>query len=285
MFEIGQECHRRTEIHHRFGGEQQSGISCPKNSPYIFIFMSKNGEEYGYRDEFHGDTFWYTGRGQVGPMQMVLGNKQIRDHAKNGKTIYVFEQTRKAYVRFIGTAQYLGHHTETRPDKRGNSRSAIIFHLDINSSPQTDNVQEYPAPIYTLPSQTSFSKTSLQQLRILALSRPPRESSGQVRTSSTSYRSAALKAYVRKRADGVCEGCGSDAPFSTKDGPFLECHHIFRLADGGPDHPQNVIALCPNCHRRAHYSKDRKAFNDQLAKVSLEVEQRIQKGTDLFSVE
>jgi 5-methylcytosine-specific restriction protein A len=37
-----------------------------------------------------------------------------------------------------------------------------------------------------------------------------------------------------------------------------------RLADDGPDSPENVAAVCPNCHRRAHYSSDRTAFNAQL---------------------
>tara|TARA_R110000772_G_scaffold222322_2_gene332802 strand:- start:606 stop:920 length:315 start_codon:yes stop_codon:yes gene_type:complete len=33
---------------------------------------------------------------------------------------------------------------------------------------------------------------------------------------------------------------------------YLEPHHIRRLTDGGPDDPQYVIALCPNCHREVH---------------------------------
>ena len=37
-----------------------------------------------------------------------------------------------------------------------------------------------------------------------------------------------------------------------------------RRADDGPDHPAHVIALCPNCHRRAHYAGDAKAFNTVL---------------------
>ncbi len=55
------------------------------------------------------------------------------------------------------------------------------------------------------------------------------------------------------------------APFSTPDGrPFLEAHHTRRLSDGGPDDPRWVIAICPNCHRRAHYATDATTFNDNL---------------------
>ena len=38
----------------------------------------------------------------------------------------------------------------------------------------------------------------------------------------------AVKIVVRLRANGVCEGCESPAPFNDRHGrPFLEAHHIF----------------------------------------------------------
>lgn len=57
------------------------------------------------------------------------------------------------------------------------------------------------------------------------------------------------------RANGICELCGKNAPFSRrKDGtPYLEVHHKNRLADGGEDIIENVIAICPNCHRKQHF--------------------------------
>jgi predicted restriction endonuclease len=33
----------------------------------------------------------------------------------------------------------------------------------------------------------------------------------------------------------------------------LESHHIIALADDGADRITNVIALCPNDHREAHF--------------------------------
>ena len=56
-------------------------------------------------------------------------------------------------------------------------------------------------------------------------------------------------------ARGICGRCNKPAPFTRKkDGsPYLEVHHIIRLADGGADTSNNAIALCPNCHRKSHY--------------------------------
>ncbi|WP_258405001.1 HNH endonuclease [Shewanella psychrotolerans] len=74
-----------------------------------------------------------------------------------------------------------------------------------------------------------------------------------------------VKAWVLKEASGKCECCGSDAPFTTAEGePFLEIHHLRRLADGGSDTITNVIALCPNCHREMHYGVNKYSLVDSI---------------------
>lgn len=63
-----------------------------------------------------------------------------------------------------------------------------------------------------------------------------------------------VKAWVLIEADGNCENCRDSAPFIKADGtPYLEVHHLKRLADGGSDTISNAVALCPNCHREFHY--------------------------------
>jgi 5-methylcytosine-specific restriction endonuclease McrA len=62
-------------------------------------------------------------------------------------------------------------------------------------------------------------------------------------------------AMALKRAKGDCELCHEGAPFDRKSNgtPYLEVHHKVRLADGGEDTLENVIAICPNCHREEHF--------------------------------
>lgn len=68
-------------------------------------------------------------------------------------------------------------------------------------------------------------------------------------------RDPAVAAYALRHADGSCQKCGNDAPFiSASTGlPYLEVHHIIPLKDGGADTVENVMALCPNCHKEVHY--------------------------------
>ena len=106
---------------------------------------------------------------------------------------------------------------------------------------------------------------TLEELRARAVFQARQDSTPVERTTVYRRRSQAIKAYALKRSEGICAGCHQPAPFRTRAGlPFLEVHHLNRLSDGGADHPEAVIAVCPNCHRRAHYSEDAAGFNDYL---------------------
>lgn len=84
----------------------------------------------------------------------------------------------------------------------------------------------------------------------------------QKRTGQRSYvrRNKAVRDNVRKRAGGKCErsGCGATRGFSG----FLDVHHILGAAKS--DRVWNCVALCPNCHREAHYSPEADQINAQL---------------------
>lgn len=97
----------------------------------------------------------------------------------------------------------------------------------------------------------------------------------QTQTIGKSYvRDPEVRAWVRKQAEGICEGCCQPAPFEKDGRPFLEVHHVKHLAQEGSDRPSNAVALCPNCHRRCHHSSDRDEFTASLYKKvkRLEVE-------------
>lgn len=78
-------------------------------------------------------------------------------------------------------------------------------------------------------------------------------------------RDPSVKAWVLVKASGVCECCGRPAPFCADGGvPFLEVHHVRRLADGGADTIENAVAVCPNCHRELHFGDNRKEMVERL---------------------
>lgn len=78
-------------------------------------------------------------------------------------------------------------------------------------------------------------------------------------------RNPAVQAWLQENANGRCECCQSTAPFLDAYGkPFLEIHHMHRLADEGEDTVENAIAVCPNCHRALHFSNQAKTLADSV---------------------
>lgn len=74
---------------------------------------------------------------------------------------------------------------------------------------------------------------------------------------------------VLERSAGACEFCGTPAPDITDRGtPVLEVDHIEGLAEGGRDHPEQMIALCPNCHAVKTRGTRRHTMAEQLREIA-----------------
>lgn len=87
------------------------------------------------------------------------------------------------------------------------------------------------------------------------------ENSRVSRRSGRAYkRDRKVRDAVLSMAQGRCECCG-EMGFETADGSrYLETHHIIEVSSRGPDSLENLVAVCANCHRKAHYSKSRLAI-------------------------
>lgn len=71
-------------------------------------------------------------------------------------------------------------------------------------------------------------------------------------------------AFVRLRSTGCCEICGWQGFIKDDGSRYIEVHHIVPLSEGGPDTLENTAALCPNCHKAIHFSRDRAQLIDEI---------------------
>ena len=272
MFVIGNTYNRVKDIHTPLGGQRRGGISTPARFPYVVLFTGKSGEAFGYSDGWSGSgLFRYTGEGQVGPMTFTGGNKAIRDHAKNGKDLLLFQLLGKGKdYRYMGRFACQDWDIIQAPDKNGTPRDAIAFQLAKLDEERSDKDELGTAS--KAPEISTPSLGSLKEQAYLAAS--PRASSKVSRAEKTVYQRAdAVKRYVLARAEGVCEACRKPAPFAKRTGePYLEPHHTRRVSDGGPDHPRWVAALCPNCHSEIHFGEGGASLNQRVEVYLSEVE-------------
>jgi len=177
--------------------------------------------------------------------------------------------TWKGKQRFAGEFRVLG---EPRPQDGTGDRKGdrlLIFRLV-----PVENV-ERTYPSYTI-SRDSGGFASLRD-EAIAAGRPL--SPAKQTRSEYRARSETVARYVISRANGTCEACGKGAPFNKVDGtPFLEVHHIYRLADDGPDDIMNVAAICPNCHAEAHHGPDITGFRERLGRSIAGKEEALGRG-------
>lgn len=128
---------------------------------------------------------------------------------------------------------------------------------------RTNQVQCEPAPELLVRSATKrISDQRLQEML-------PKPGAGVPRVSvsrSEFVRSPAVVELALRRSEGECEFPGCKTPlFRTSEGrPYLEVHHINWLRNGGLDSLENVVALCPRCHRALHSAAERQVLNAEM---------------------
>jgi len=261
----------RAEIHQRYGGQTQGGISTPASTPFILLFTGASGEHYGHHDGWNDEgVFLYTGEGQRGDMAFKGGNAAIRDHSAQGKALHLFQSLGKGHgYRYEGEFVCASWSRRRAPDLDANTRTAIVFNfLPTAIEPLTDDA---PRALPTL----DLTGPDLAQLRREALeaSRMAPEATSEEAKQRSHERSWKVRIYVLARSTGQCEACGAAAPFQRQDGtPYLEPHHTKMISEGGPDHIRFVGAVCPNCHREIHYGAHGNEKNERLQKYLSDVE-------------
>ena len=210
-----------------------------------------------YRDEWKNGVLHYTGMGKNGD-QVLDGNQNrtLYDSNTNGVEIHLFEVLEKAIYTYRGVVKLVEKpYHAPQLDAGVCMRSVWVFPVKpvINV---TDCMSD------------DFEKkvVSLSNRELNKRAKTNRDNK-EPRTTETTvyYRDPYLKELVKRIADGKCQYCGSDAPFKDKNNePYLEEHHVKKLADGGSDTIDNVVAICPNCHRKVH------VLDDELIRIELE---------------
>lgn len=270
-FVIGQEYERPRLLEFIGSRQAQSGVLWGKEEPGCLICTSggRGGKKAGYSDEQLSDgSWWYFGQGRAGDQSL---SNAANSKLSSGKYSVLLFTTREPTAREVAARggygklfSYCGQFNVSGFDQfipnDGSRQGDKLWRFRL--LPIGDDGYRYYIEQSDLGLDLSGSLREIQyRLICLVASRSePRISFKEYRS-----RSAAVHRYASLRSNGKCEACGLSAPFARPDGRgFLEVHHLTRLADEGPDLPSNVAALCPNCHRRAHYSVDRKEFGKDL---------------------
>lgn len=91
----------------------------------------------------------------------------------------------------------------------------------------------------------------------------------QYRTVKQHDRIPTVSAIAKLRAGFKCEipGCDYEPFIGRHKLPYIEAHHIERLADGGGDTLENTTCLCPDHHKEIHFGESREKLKKVLLKI------------------
>ena len=84
-------------------------------------------------------------------------------------------------------------------------------------------------------------------------------------------RRAEVRSAVLVRTKGHCELCGKPGFLTAGGSRYLETHHVVPLAESGPDEIWNVVGICPDQHKRAHYGLEAPEIRRMLIGILAEL--------------
>lgn len=270
-FVLGREYPRPTLLEFVGSRQAQSGIIWGPRQPGAVVITSggKHGRHAGYQDAPEVDGGWtYYGQGSAGDQDADSFANRLLKSGRRSVLLFSTREPKAAEIRATGSRAKLYRFEGTfvvaswnlYQEQSGPRRGHRVIRFDLKPAqpllPDTLGASELKL----------LAGASLTEIRskLLAIGGTP--STRTLSTAEYIARSELVRRYAHLRSNGACELCDAPAPFVCDSGlPFLEVHHLFRLADGGPDEPSNVAAICPNCHRAVHLACDGAARNALLS--------------------
>ena len=250
------------EVHQVFQCQTTLGIRMSKANN-LFVIMSGSAKKNIYHDEWVGNTLLYNGTDcssdEDGNQTLRTGsgnnNRQlfeVWDSPKDTRPqIFLFTKQEANKCVYKGEV-YISEEPYWTQRHDDPSRKVIIFPLTLCETDGNVIRQNY------FKAESEACDKTLDELKAKVAKKKKLNSglpSARPRTVEVSYyeRNPDVSAYAKVRANGYCDLCGKEAPFFDKNGkPYLEAHHIEWLSKGGSDTADNIVALCPNCHRKMH---------------------------------
>lgn len=226
-FHVGALYNRRAQIHALLGGQQQGGISTPKDSPVIIAFTGEAGVSHGYRDFWDDEEiFHYFGEGQSGDMRYTGGNRAIEQHVSDGKKLILFQMMgRGRPYRYLGEFVRLSSYIRpSTPDTKGSLRDGIVFRLQSVETSEGFGMLEDEAIVAQVEATAEVHETAKKKLV-------------DVRTKQRLF---------RERLVGFEKGCRLTG---VEDLRFLRASHIKPWASSQPNERvdgQNGLLLAPH---------------------------------------
>lgn len=232
------------------------------------VIISDNTKSL-YTNKWIDNVFHYTGMGLEGDQDInYKQNKTVNESNETSIPMFLFEVFKKNEYIYRGQVKLIDTpYQEIQDDKNGNPRNVWIFPLSLLDE---STIPKVVLDEYFEEKEKKLKKLSDKELEEKTKKTQSKKVSIRTTTTKTYDRNPYVSTFAKRKANGICQLCGENAPFLNKNKePYLETHHIEWLSQGGADTIENTIALCPNCHKKMHVVNDEKDKEFLKKKVDL----------------
>lgn len=241
------------QIVHAFKCQREGGMLRSIKTNTLVLIANHTAPLYD--DKWIDGIFHYTGMGQRGDQRLNFSqNRTLNESHSNGVEVHLFESYKDGFYKYDGKVELAGQpYFVDELDANDEIRKVIKFPLRrLSNEPLIVKLDEIESSIEQKEKKLKKKNYDNKKLKELANKLGSENPKKSIVNSTVIDRNQAVIGYTKGRANGKCDLCGYDAPFFKNGVPYLECHHVIRLADNGPDTIYNTVALCPNCHRKIH---------------------------------
>ncbi len=278
--QLGEKFRDRKEIWNLFGCQYQQGVMKFPGEDYVNIFFKEDGP---YPDEIDAETgvIEYRGKGLRGEQKLTAGNKYLEDARLSKSPARFWYRPVGGLWEFKSWVTVYDRENIEEEDVQGNLAMRYLWFLVpvVSEHKELWPQEVLNAPINQIsPNEINLIKNPRNLLSDYARiakeleDNPTSLNSNQKPRTPQPKRRKRAKDIVIARAQGSCENdqCSGMPPDVKNDGtPIFQVDHIVQLSDGGPDQPDNMIALCPNCHAAKTLGKGRSEMTVRLKKIAL----------------
>ncbi|MEU4875491.1 hypothetical protein [Streptomyces sp. NPDC021608] len=173
----------RRDLHSRFGGTPQGGISPSTRSQMVMAFVTDrpNPDDFtGWGDD---GVFHLSGAGMHGDQEMTRGNLALLRHKEQGRAVHLFHQLPRRSDEPGRLYRHLGrfevdseqaYYVADAPDANGEMRTVIVFRLRPVGATVPDGPRLPVTPL------TETRITRAPDFRLASVRRQPQETAGDI---------------------------------------------------------------------------------------------------------
>ncbi|MEU5197153.1 HNH endonuclease signature motif containing protein [Streptomyces scabiei] len=287
----GEPYRHRVAIADVYGGNRVLGIT-PLADGILSVYSDDKGP---YADQRLPEMDWiaYTGDGLSGDQTLKAGNRSMAEYQEQEKALRYWHKPYKGHWTFETWVVIVQRRKRWGRGQDGLLRREFVWVLAPVPSPiretwpaeviealREDDKQLHDDTVDVIPVEVHFTaqpkpiSTREKYKQLTAAAR--RTAAGRTHHSKLTrveryLRSPAAREAVILRSEGRCENpscLGHPLERTDAGAPILDVDHVKDLASGGPDVPEAMIALCPNCHALKTRGKDRGELQKKLLAVA-----------------